>query len=401
MTDVMKAPTQADDWPSFLTLLEPYVARATWIPERFKTDPQLRQELNAFLSSINAMVYFKTWYNDPRYPDLWPCYHSAFPIGFNNPDDVYQIAAIDDDGVYRIFGHRGTVRILTFEVGSSTMQVWGYGPYGRTLSEYEPDVDATINEDGTFDVLLSADRPDGYEGDWWELRPGSQYVFVRKRAYDWLGELDARIAIERLDVPALRSRRSAAEIERRVELLHVSHENWSRKMLEWFTDLDNQELVNVLRNKYVHGGGIRSQIYPQGIYEIAPDEALILETDVPDCKYWMFHVTDQMMTTIDQINRPTSINGYQARLDGDGCFRAVISVTDPGVPNWLDTGGHLRGAISGRWWAPSREPQTTLTRVPLAEIRAYLPEETPVVTFEEREASVRTRRRGAQLRIRW
>jgi hypothetical protein len=108
-----------------------------------------------------------------------------------------------------------------------------------------------------------------------------------------------------------------------------------------------------------------------------------------------------MMTTIDQINRPTSINGYQARLDQDGRFRAVISVTDPGVPNWLDTGGHLRGAISGRWWTPSHEPQTTLTKVPLAEIRAYLPEETPVVTFEEREASVRARRRGAQLRIRW
>lgn len=106
-------------------------------------------------------------------------------------------------------------------------------------------------------------------------------------------------------------------------------------------------------------------------------------------------------TGLDWINRQTSLNGHQARLDKDGKFRAVISATDPGVPNWLYTIGYQQGTFFGRWKECSSTPTPTITKVKLAEVRNYLPADTPIVTAQARDAAIRMRRKGAQLRRRW
>ena len=44
----------------------------------------------------------------------------------------------------------------------------GSTPFAQTndLDEVE------LGEGGSFSVVLSAERPDGHDGDWWELDPG-------------------------------------------------------------------------------------------------------------------------------------------------------------------------------------------------------------------------------------
>ena len=79
----------------------------------------------------------------------------------------------------------------------------------------------------------------------------------------------------------------------------------------------------------------------------------------------------------------------------------MVSLRDPGVPNWLDTGGYLQGAIQGRWNQASSAPQPTLTRVAVEDVRKHLPPDTPVVTPEERDKVLRVRRMGAQMRRKW
>jgi hypothetical protein len=112
-------------------------------------------------------------------------------------------------------------------------------------------------------------------------------------------------------------------------------------------------------------------------------------------------LADELFATIDWTNRQSSLNGHQARLDADGRFRAVLAVRDPGVPNWLDTGGHLRGVIQNRWNQASSSPCPSMKRVPLAKVRDHLPKETPVVSPAERERLLRRRRMGAQMRRKW
>jgi hypothetical protein len=127
-----------------------------------------------------------------------------------------------------------------------------------------------------------------------------------------------------------------------------------------------------------------------------------LETELPGrVRYWNIQLNDPLWNSIDWFNHQSSLNAAQAVLDTDGRFRAVISLEDPGVPNWLDPGGHEEGSLMLRWTEASSGPEPTLKLVKLAELRAHLPEDTPTVSFELRQESLRKRRRGAQLRHRW
>lgn len=159
--------------------------------------------------------------------------------------------------------------------------------------------------------------------------------------------------------------------------------------------------VNTLlrSTKIVSLGGLPQQAYYDGIHEISDDETLIIETDLPgECRYWQALVADDRFCTVDWVNRQSSLNDTQAHIDSDGRFRAVVSARDPGVPNWLDKANLPWGIIQLRWNRASDHPDPTMRKVPLAEIRRHLPDDTPVVSAEERDRLLALRRQGAQYR---
>jgi hypothetical protein len=144
------------------------------------------------------------------------------------------------------------------------------------------------------------------------------------------------------------------------------------------------------------------QAYYEGLYELQPGEALIIETDLPEKRhYWNIQVADGLWNQVELVYRQSSLNGHQAAIDADGIFRAVLSAEDPGIHNWLDTGGNLYGSLIGRWYRCSSHPTPTVKKVPLKEVRQHLPATTPFITPEARGESLRERRIGAQLRRRW
>jgi hypothetical protein len=56
--------------------------------------------------------------------------------------------------------------------------------------------------------------------------------------------------------------------------------------------------------------------------------------------------------------------------DENGHYRIVISDTDPGVPNWIDTCGQRRGTIFWRFLLPEEQPETPRCKVmSVAELR--------------------------------
>ena len=52
-----------------------------------------------------------------------------------------------------------------------------------------------VDDRGYFSVILSAQRPEGHDGDWWELGPSTRRLLMRKCACDWNHEIDARVKI--------------------------------------------------------------------------------------------------------------------------------------------------------------------------------------------------------------
>jgi hypothetical protein len=149
-------------------------------------------------------------------------------------------------------------------------------------------------------------------------------------------------------------------------------------------------------------GGLFGQFYYEGAYELADDEALIIETDYPETvDYASLILTNDVFETTDWYNNHSSLNGSQWRRDADGKLRVVVSAKDPGVHNWLDTSGYPTGVIQGRWTDSSSTPMPTATKVAFDEVARLLPPDTAKITPEERDRIIRDRRAAFQQRLLW
>ena len=137
-------------------------------------------------------------------------------------------------------------------------------------------------------------------------------------------------------------------------------------------------------------------------FDLAPDEALIVECDVPESRYWSFHLYAlAWWEALEYGSRVTSRNHTQTRVGDDGRVRVVVAHEDPGVPNWLDTEGRREALLTLRWfWATGAPPRPSTRVVKLADVRAALPAETPPVHADERHAEIRARRTHLMWRFR-
>jgi hypothetical protein len=389
-------------WVDQMKALEPVVDNliAKWRPDG-ATAAEI-QDMNKLALSILSEGYLCRVYTDATRPVFMPLWNYAFNQGGPSPDYVYSTTEVDTAGEYRISGYRGTVRFVeitqqTFDMMSPSQVEEG----SRVPATHDLD-DLAIDEDGYFSVVLSAQRPEGHTGDWWELDPETRRLLMRKCSCDWRREIDARVAIERLDDGG--SDMSPEEVARRFSDLPA----WIEGMIGFDMNLvrfyrEHHGVNTFLRSSKIDSiGGLPTQAYYDGIHEIDDTGALIIETALPEtCRYWQALVADDRFCTVDWVNRQSSLNDVQAHIDSDGRFRAVISKVDPGVPNWLDKADYPWGIIQMRWNRASDYPDPTIKKVPVAEVRAHLPADTPVVTPPQRREQLRLRREGAQLRRIW
>ena len=226
---------------------------------------------------------------------------------------------------------------------------------------------------------------------------------LRQMSSDWANELDPTISIERLDMPVSRPRQSAEEMEAKLVDIPRKTSNTATFLVGHVEQLRNQGYINRLRIFDVsNGSALEGQFYYEGAYELQPGEALLLESEVPDtCGYWSLILTNEIYETTDWQNNAASINDSQAWIGDDGRLRVVVSDTDPGVPNWLDTSGYPRGVIQGRWTDCNSQPMPELRKIAVAEVRAAMPDDVPQISPEQREQIIRDRRAAFQQRPLW
>jgi hypothetical protein len=374
---------------------------AMWRPDG-ATEAE-RQDMYRLALSILSCGYLCRVYTNASRPEWMPLWNIAFNQGGPNPDYAYLTTEIAPGGTYRISGYRGTARFVEITQQGIDMMSPDLirAGKGKTPSSHDLD-DLRIGEDGYFSVILSAERPSGHDGDWWRLEASTVRLLMRKCSSDWNREIDARVAIERLDEAG--EDMSPEEIARRFSDMAqwiVGMITFDMKLIRYYRE--HHGLNTLLRSGLMDAQNpFPAQVYYDGIHQIDDDEALIVETALPrQCRYWQMLVGDDRFCTVDWVNRQSSLNDSQARIDSDGKLRAVISSRDPGVPNWLDKAHYPWGIIQLRWNKASDHPDPTVRKVPFSEIRKHLPADTPVVTPAERKEQLRIRREGAQMRILW
>lgn len=134
------------------------------------------------------------------------------------------------------------------------------------------------------------------------------------------------------------------------------------------------------------------------IFDITEDEALVIESELPEVRtYWNVQVIDGLWNQVDIPYRQSSLNGLIAAVDKDGRFRAVVAHEDPGLANWLDTGGSTYGMLIGRWYRCSSTPTPQVTKIRLADVASHLDARSPRLGAEERAAQLRQRLIGNQI----
>lgn len=377
---------------------------AFWRPDG-ASDAEVRDMTKLALSQV-ASGYLTHVYTDASRPVFLPLWNYAMNQGGPNPDYVYRTAQVDPSGVYRISGYRGTSRFVEITQQAKPYLIAAMltgprddGPPLRTTNDLN---ELTIGPDGYFSVLLSTERPDGHDGDWWPLDPRARALLMRKCACDWRHEVDPSVAIERLDDPG--ADMTPDEITRRIGEIEAFVEGvieFDMRLVRYYREHHG---INVLtKSQWIEdAGGLAKQAYYDGIHQIADDEALIVEVPLPqECFYWQILVADDRFSTVDWVNRQSSLNDVQAVVDADGVLRVVVSKQDPGVHNWLDKADFPWGILQMRLYRASSHPDTSVTKVPVAEVLKHLPDGTTVLTPEERREQLRGRREGAQLRRLW
>lgn len=388
-------------FPTLLDRLHPGLEEAvaeiahTWRP----ADPAYRADVYRQILMNLAYAYFVYFHADPEHPDWSPLWNPVFTMQ-PNPDDIYLYCPVRGDLRYRISGPRGTVKMVTFTVQRGFC---GLVDSVAEMGEFADLDDRALHltPEGEIGLLLAAERPADWSGDWLRLPPTANTLVVRLRAYDWENEVDPNLAIECLDPVPPKPRLAPAEIERRIRELARFPARMARLFYGMQNAIREAVGVNVFQPAPIEGA-LSRQIYLPAAFELSPGEALLLETDLPRrCHYWNFQLNDPYFNACEYVYRFASINGHQAHISSDGRFRAVIALEDPGAPNWLDPGGFTEGTVYGRWYDASDCPTPSLRRIPLAEVWEWLPPDTPRVSPKERAEQLARRVRAAQRRRRW
>jgi hypothetical protein len=324
--------------------------------------------------------------------------------GLDAPDNVYRSATFDGAGRYRI---RGTAQGAapsqeTFVVYRSLPGVEKTMTAGR-MDEIAglKSEDFVLDADGGFTITIDADPANGRPN---HLQTPADlhglHLMVRDSLADWTKELPYELSIERLDDAPPQPRRSDAEMAAQAAQALAGN---ARFWLNWFETYVHAKPLNEIVPPWrrVQGWGMTQQ----GRFSLADDEAWLITLDPLGARFFDFQISDPWTKAVEYVTRTGSFNASQAHLDDDGCITLVASPKDPGVWNWLDTGGLTSGTFQVRWQslpasAQSEKAVRDVRVVKLEALASLLPKGARFVTPEQRVAQQRERAASYSNRLR-
>jgi hypothetical protein len=391
--------------------------------------------------------------NDPLYPRFMRAIQPMNRATIDNSDAVYLYTEIDGHYSYRIKGRaldrrhwRGETPVpgprapqyVIFELAS------GYAGDSGSLAELIPGTrintatldchSLQVDADGHFEILVAPEKPEGYAGNFLLSRRESQgkeyvgrFLTCRELFHDWANEDLLDIEILRIDCE--KTPRPPVDEAGAIKMMQTVGDSTNNQMRFWnafytqlletygktpmglseegapqFMPVNDMNPPNALG--LATGGGQSTNIYSGGVYQLAAEEALIIESQVPVPPSFLgFHLSNLWGESLDFESYQSNLNPALMDFSEDGVYRWVVAHADPGVCNWVDTTGLGHGFLTVRYTyehQPPKEDWPTLNvkRVALSDVRDHLPPETRAATQEDRHAAMAMRHRHVQRRYR-
>ena len=362
--------------------------------DEFPTDPRMRAEGYRFVSRLAALAH-------QIYVDFGSSTHPVFlrnnddisPFGAPNVDNNYYRAMVDPAGTYRITGNVAGQQEVLFSVQDGEF-IFGKTEVLAELSLEELELDG----DGRFELHLGGRER---TGNWLPLGPDAVYINIREFVVDWEHDRSppstssgSTTSVPRPASPPRRCRPPTTW--RRAGSRPASRSGTSTRR-----PLKARAQVNDLPAPMLPVGGAQNMLHGACTWDLEPDQALLVEFEPPEVSYWgnQTYIADWMVP-LDFADRVTSLNHLQLHVDDDGKVRIVLSESDPGVPNWLDTSGLRTGLVTYRYVRPRTQPTPTSKVIAVADVRDQVHSSTPTFSADDRHEQIAARRRGVARRFR-
>jgi hypothetical protein len=357
MDEVTRKVVDGTAWREFCDLLAD--AGESILAEGNPDDPLDRAEGFRMLTRLlrgSLETYLE--HKRPDFPQLICTCHETIKIVGENPDNHYLGASLDGKYDYRIWGTRGDAKWISFNLFSGGGFGGGGPGTGATLHEEQ----MQIEPDGSFEVVISQRE---HPGNWLRAEADTGSLAIRQTFLDKRRQEHADLHIERIGADGVPAPLSPHELHD--ALVIVGHyvkivagigAQWAVRQAQWpnvFTDEAEDDFTDKFKDPQIK--------WHQAYFDIAEDEALVVEVMPPECEYWMIALHNHWMETLDYVNHQSTLNCHSAQLEADGSVRFVVAHRDPGVGNWLDTAGHRRGTVGVRWVGPDVIDVLPSTRV--------------------------------------
>jgi hypothetical protein len=304
--------------------------------------------------------------SDPLHSDFRRIVSPTRKMTGDNPDAIYYEAPVDPTRVYRVRGNlAGAVYTsITVEAGAEE------GKYATRTAGVINDMQFDVDSSGNYEITLGGPEQ---SRNWLALPPDGARLTTR-HYYETPEPIacDASfvipLSIELNDpvgpAPTWDDARIAAAIRRVVNYVRgktVEAPKPGELRPDWVSTVPN-----VFNKPEVPGDLAFSAFdaaYAMAPYVLGPDEALVMRSSWPKCRFANVVLWNRFLQTYDYAQRPVWRNRANTALEADGTWRMVIAHEDPGVPNWLDTEGRPFGIIYWRWFLPEEEVPTPETEV--------------------------------------
>jgi len=347
-------------------------------------------------------------------------------ILYDNPDTIYRMIPVNNASSYVITGRFDgpkpadtTFSVLTGLTGTTTSVLTGR--------------DLVLNDDGSFTITVDSSPADGRPNHL-QLPTGATLITARNTLSDWNTQVPMSLSVERIDgppnnlfsqlgaydipligslfssvpiispllslVPPLKSPPLVLRATETAIVMALGLNMEPQYMAVATTDSETGELrpPNTLSDPAHNASFLATQLQSAGYFQLDDTEALVLTIDPGNARYFNVPVTNDWTITDNYWDQQTSLNNVQAKKNPDGTYTLVVSPTDPGVANWVSTGGLNQGTLSIRFQDLDPDSDVTPTVsakvVSLDDLASVLPPTTVYVTPEKRAADLAVRKAG-------
>jgi hypothetical protein len=243
----------------------------------------------------------------------------------------------------------------------------------------------------TIDETPAAGRPNHLQ-----TRPGEHHLLIRDALGDWVEQTPYALRVRRLAGPD----RAPLEEDQLAGLA-------ARSLLEglyytyYCTQSGAGQPPNEIRPPQSAGpfGGLAAQWGSKGNLDLAGDAALIVRMNSAGALFRNVVLCDRFFLSLNYWSQTGSFNMAQMAPDADGLFTFVVAHRDPGVHNWLDTGGLAQTIFGCRWQVLPRDgsgeaPFMSVRQTRFADLDRELPSGISRITPSERKAQIARRETG-------